>query len=167
MRSNKPRWTGPAFKVIQTTDPDTYQRMMDTEWIIIVTDSMEDVFNSLSVSDDPEYVMGIAMELYTAFGVTDMTEPGQPSPDPELISPTDAIHRTWLNRPAIEAAANMKLHVSAVKFLADILVHEFAHRYQRVGEKEAFKASTAFALAMGSKPIAKLSQDTYATFGEN
>lgn len=156
MRYTNP-WLTPAFDLIEKYDPATYRRMNRTEWFVKVVSEIDDL-DSIMENDGLFIWMQIAGTLSHAFGVTDMAERGDSS-----HTPPDLIHVTWLNKPDIEHAASEVLSVPVAEFLADVLVHEFKHRDERSGEKEAFAAGTQFAYTMGNAAIAEFSEETAAT----
>jgi hypothetical protein len=87
----------------------------------------------------------------------------------DYTAPADLKDSTFLNRPAITSQAD-DLHVPVADFLADVMVHEFAHRDGGgMSEPEAFRAGTQFARTLegGDGPIAQLSEATLADYGDD
>ena len=156
-------WLAPAFKIIKATDPATYRRMRQEHWPVCVTDGADDIEWVLDAAG-PMTWFPLMRDLPSSFGVTlDPNQPAYLPPMPEAI--TD---HTFLNRPEITAKAE-EMGVPVADFLADVLIHEFAHRDTGASEPEAFEAGTRFALKLPAydKPVADLSEQIAAGYAAN
>jgi hypothetical protein len=147
-------WLKPAFDVIKRTDPDTYGRMQADYWPVYAVDVPDDID---WVLDDagPMAWIPLMHDLPTSFGVT--ISANQPAGMPEVAESVK--YATFLYRPLVNWKAD-DMGVPVPDFLADVLVHEFAHRDADADEPEAFEAGTEFGekLPASDKPIADLSQ---------
>lgn len=116
-----------AFEVVKHYDPATYARMVESDWNV-----SEDVRKA-----SPEYWGAIVQDpnAMTSFGVT-ISDNGPAVP----VSPETFIV------PWMVGAMTEENKIAPELFVADVLVHEFAHIHSfENNEMEASKAGAAFA----------------------
>lgn len=162
IKGNDPMWAQNALDVIRRVDPSTYDRMMECDWRLYVTDGADDLF--WVIASEPFEFVSLASDLPVAFGVTPMQAQDG---DGYAALPDDLVGTSFLNRPGINQRAK-ELGVPTADFLADVMVHEFKHRDGWHDEPDAFAAGTAFARTLegGDGPIAQLSEATLADYGD-
>lgn len=155
MRTNDSRYMQPIMAEIAHADPATFKRMEAADWLVTVVDGPEDL--ELLARENPGAAYSLASALGRANGVTVVAIHGEPVPT-EIAQ---VYRNTWLNRPYINDEAEQH-GVSPVKYAADILVHEFAHREDYADEPAAYDAGIAFARKMGEPVIAMAQTKTKA-----
>lgn len=154
MRTNDSRYMQPIMAEIAHADPTTFKRMEAADWLVTVVDRPDDLRDI--IRKNPEGGYALMQSLGQANGVTVKVRPAYRD-EAEILREFDG--NTWLNRPYIKAEAD-SYGVSPVKYAADILVHEYAHRAEDADEPEAYDAGISFAHKMGEPEIARAQQFT-------
>lgn len=149
MISDNPGFTDPAMDVIRRTDPATWSRMNATPWHVhVIVKGDETSITDYEDTYGAANAFELMQELEGAYGVTMWNRAN-----------THPLQLTFINVPGIRATAK-RLKVPAADFLADVMVHEFAHDAGARTEPPAFAAGTAFALKLppSDAPIARESR---------
>jgi hypothetical protein len=144
----------PIMAEIANADPETFKRIHAADdWEVTVIDDPTDLLPLIKAN--PPVGMAILDGMGQANGMTIVSTDDTPVP-PEFKG---VYRNTWLNRPYINAEA-ASYDVSPVKYAADILVHEFAHREDYAEEPEAYDAGIEFARKMGEPVIMHAQNNT-------
>jgi len=116
-----------GFAAVRQYDPDTYARMRAARWHVSVNPFDLALDFGLSLMSEPHSMM--------AEGVT------LPGP-----AASGGVALTWINIELMRAMIQGE-KIGAAVFMAEVLVHEFAHIHtEGHNEQEAFTAGSAFAV---------------------